>query len=858
MKRLAFNPSNASIAHKRRSADIGLILVLALLPFFFFWRLITPNPADQMSIAAGDFTEQYFPLRAFTAQQWVRGEIPLWNPYLYGGQPALADIQSGTLYPIHLLQALILGWGGPLLGQGIGFPLKALEWQAIIHFSIAAMGMYLFGRHVTLQQGFKLRQARFAGVIASLTFTYSGYLTGFPVQQLTILEVSAWLPWILWGLTTAHERMCECVNRRMGELRIASGRMTNQAHSETPLTFHAIRNHSSLLTSHFSLLTPPAAWTALAFAFAILAGHPQTVMYIFYLTLAYTVFNYQLSINNEQSPIANYYLLITIYLKLMLWRIALWLMIVLLGTAIAAAQLLPTLEFIARSVRSDLSYQAVSAGLPLNELISVIYPGFFGGSPQYVGIATLVLIALALTMALSQVKNSSAPLPLRSLAPLLPHISIFFWLGAALISLLLAFGNNLFVYPVFYLLAPGFDAVRQQERVFLIYSFSAAMLAGYGAVFLITPLPHAVRRVYARFEKRLRQVLFAAIGLTAFLIYGATAAAARGDEVNLFFGVLRHHIFGLIFLGGMLILLALRQRRWLRRWWGMGLMAIWVGFNLFTVNWRFNLETPPTPAPFTPNGVVRFLQTNLQPITNYQLPITNYPPGRIASGGLLSGGNSAASVYELQDLTGNTPLQLAAVNDFLQQMPDWRLWQLMNVRYVVDRRNISDDGLRLVFEEGDLKVFEMGDPFERAWFVSNVEVIPDNRQALTRLADDTFDLRRSAVVAKPLPLPLAEASDSTVTVTGFGSAHLSLAANAAGPHLLVLSQIHDPGWRAEIDGRPIELLRVNGVQQGIVIPAGQHRVTLRYWPASFTWGLVISAVGLVVCGLILIWSKIVQ
>jgi hypothetical protein len=196
------NPKTASL--RRHRSDIILIFCLTLLSCLFFWRLITPNPADRMQISSGDFTGQYFPLRAFTAQEWVRGRIPLWNPYLFGGQPALADIQSGALYPPHVVEALILGWGGPLLGYEIGFPVWALELQVIAHFSLAAVGTYLFVRHLTRRRGTSLRRARFGGVIASLVFTYGGYLTGFPVQQITILAVSAWLPWVMWGLSVAN------------------------------------------------------------------------------------------------------------------------------------------------------------------------------------------------------------------------------------------------------------------------------------------------------------------------------------------------------------------------------------------------------------------------------------------------------------------------------------------------------------------------------------------------------------------------------------------------------------------------------------------------------------------------------
>ena len=195
--------------------DAILIIILALLPCIFFWRLISPNPADRMHIVAGDFTEQYFPLRAFAAQEWVRGQIPLWNPYLYGGQPALADIQSGALYPPHVIEALILGWGGLLFGREIGFPLWALELQVIAHFSLAAVGSYLFVRHLGQQSGVSLRRARFGGVITALVFTYAGYLTGFPVQQVTILEVSAWLPWVMWGISVGNQRVSESASQQM-------------------------------------------------------------------------------------------------------------------------------------------------------------------------------------------------------------------------------------------------------------------------------------------------------------------------------------------------------------------------------------------------------------------------------------------------------------------------------------------------------------------------------------------------------------------------------------------------------------------------------------------------------------------
>jgi hypothetical protein len=390
--------------------------------------------------------------------------------------------------------------------------------------------------------------------------------------------------------------------------------------------------------------------------------------------------------------------------------------------------------------------------------------------------------------------------------------------------------------------------VRQQERAFLIYSFSAAILAGYGAIILTGPLTKSARQRYVKFESAMRTILALSTILTLFFIYGSTASTARGDEVNLFYGVLRHHLFGLLIIAVMTVLLMLRTRRWLRRSWGMMLIAAWLIFNLFTINWQFNLEKPTTPGPFVPEGVVQFLQGHV-------------PPGRIVSGGLLSGGNSAGSVYELPDLTGNTPLQLATVDQFLQQLPAWRMWQLMNVRYVVDDRDISNAGLEVVFSEskddGEIYIFEMTDPFPKAWFVNQVENITDTESALNRLASDEFPLRERAILAEPdYPMSFQtngrnpyeftnQVIDSNIDIIEQTPTHLQINLSTTGQQLLVISQIYYPGWQARLDGQPVELHRVNVVQQGVIMPPGEHTLDLIFWPTSFWLGGIISIAGII-------------
>ena len=768
--------------------DLLIALVLALLPALFFWRLIAPNPADRMNVPAGDFTGQYYPLRVYAAHELTAGRLPLWNPSPYGGQPALADIQSGALYPPQMIEALLLHW------LGFGLPVWALELQAIAHFSWAALGAFLLGRRMARRAKAPPRHARFAGVLVSLVFTYSGYLTGFPVQQLTILEVSAWAPWVLWAVD------------RLGGWRLGIGDWRLRARDAEPGLGAGITG---------------AILVGLTLGLSLLPGHPQTALYVVYLALAFYVFRVFSDVLRPSSP--GYLLLATCYLLLALA----------LALALSAAQLLPTLEFIARSPRADMSYEAVSFGLPLRELMSVVYPGYLGGSPEYVGILPLVLVGLALALGRSR----------RDVA---------FWTLAGLLALLLALGGNTFVYPIFYLLAPGFDAVRHQERAFLVYALSAAALSGYGGLVLAHaggPLARGGRLRLRRFERGLRLAFWAALAVTALFVYGWAA----GEHSDLFAGVLRHHVFGLLILFGSVILLALRRTRLLRRPLGMALIAGWIAFNLFSVNWRFNLEQPGAAGPFPPTPLTEYLRAATG------VGVTT-PPARIASAGLLPGGPGAATVYGLHDVTGNTPLQLAALQSFEARVPEWRRWQLLNVHYVLSDRDLAGPGLARVFPaaqpaQGEVRAYAMGDPFPRAWVVHAVEVIPDDQVALARLSTDAFDVRRAALVAEPLDLALgaASAQPSSARIIAYGPHEITLEVDAAGDGLLVLSEVYYPGWRASLDGQPAPLVRADYLLRGVPVPAGRHTVRVWYAPPSVRAGLVISGLTWAMMGGLGVW-----
>ncbi len=68
-----------------------------------------------------------------------------------------------------------------------------------------------------------------------------------------------------------------------------------------------------------------------------------------------------------------------------------------------------------------------------------------------------------------------------------------------------------------------------------------------------------------------------------------------------------------------------------------------------------------------------------------------------------------------------------------------------------------------------------------------------------------------------------------------------LEVRAEGPGVLVVAESWDRGWRAEMDGSPTRLFRVNQALIATPLAAGLHRVVLRYRPQGFRAGLLLCA-----------------
>lgn len=159
-----------------------VILLLVSIVILFKPILITTN---RIAGNYGDIYLHYYPLKYLVSEQIIKGNLPLWNPYIFAGQPLLANPQSAVFYPFSLFFCI--------------FPLPiAFNYFIVVHFLLAGLFFYCFM--------VSSKMSRTASIMGSMAYTFSSFLiyrvaAGHPAA----LSGYIWLPLILLGLNKLGE-----------------------------------------------------------------------------------------------------------------------------------------------------------------------------------------------------------------------------------------------------------------------------------------------------------------------------------------------------------------------------------------------------------------------------------------------------------------------------------------------------------------------------------------------------------------------------------------------------------------------------------------------------------------------------
>ena len=734
------------------AAALGISAVV-----FWYFRLIVP--ATEIHAGSGDLYTQIYPM-AVRATAWMRqGQLPLWNPFQFCGQPFLASVLYGIFYPFNFPYFLFS-------------TAAALEAIAVEHLFLTGLFTYCYARTI--------RVSRFGAAMAAVVFMFSGFVAAQALWFTPAIGAVAWVP--------------------LGFLAIEK-------------LFAAPRFRA-------------AALLAVAVAMPVLAGWLQVWVYTIHALMLYAGGRLLLAWRRDWRTNAVTGVLLALG--------------VVLGLALAAVQLLPSMELQAMgprrpgglTIEQTLTLGPIAPRLMLKSAVTST-PGF--PRQEYVGMLPLVLV-------------------LGSLFATKGRVRVFLLWCLLIFSVTTA----LTVYTpwfLWYRLVPGAAWFRIPWRIIFIAAFAAAVLTGVGV--------DALRRMAETQQPRRWSAAVMFLVATALWL-GLVDMPARSQ---LYLAV------GLVLIEGMLLIPSATLRRGVQ----CGLLALLV-FDLFAAT------RSPAKHPFHDLGPLDREHEALDYVKAHQGLYRTYiawgypgnPPIMPKQGTLREIYSIAdyeplsmeryAKFYALLDVKPpdeSDPAHVPFIG-FLSLSPSpaaIQLASLMSLRYVAIfaapgplYNALQTDGWRTVLTptSGHFAVLENPDPLARAYVAYDAVGAREGADALGVVAHPSFDPRRSVVIEglrdataiDPATIPASTPAD----IVSYRPQQAVIELNAPRPGYLVLTDTFYPGWVASTDGQPTDIYRANYLFRAVRVPAGRHTVEFSYRPRSFMMGAAISLCALAILG----------
>lgn len=674
-----------------------------------------------------------------------------------------------------------------------------MNWRIFLLF-IGGLGIFLLLRLMGLD-GF----SSFFGAIA---FVFSCHWTGLlDIGHNTKYRAIMWIPWVIWGIVY-------------------------------------LKNKPGILG--FGL-------TASFLIAQLRENHPQISYYMYMFIGMFWVYSLIETFDNKE------------WKKLIQFSCLLLVAFIMMGFAVMNP-LLSTWEYGHYTIRGgatglDKAYAQGWSFHPM-EIITFIVPDFYGGINQsywgwmeftqiynYFGILVLMLGFFALMGARKR-------------------LAWFLWISS-IVFLFMSFGRHFNLLSDFLLkYLPYFNKFRVPSMILTMLQFSVAVLAAMGLYAII----EKAKENDIKFNKKIQTwfivvlvlfLLFLVLGKGMFkgLPFTTEREIAQLKQqgaidqlqqikdmrLNLLY---KSGALSLLFLvGGMgLILLYVRKNIAKTMFLILILLLTFVDLWIYTGKNLKNIE----PAQYNENNFVKrdydeFLLSDKDTFRIYPLNV----------------GMAGKWAYYHQTIQGYHGAKLKRYQEILENCLDgqlrqnkinWNLLSMLNVKYILFPDSLPFPNTQPVFNSNDdqIVIHRYMNHFTRAWFVDSLKVMTKPEAIWNEINSESFDPATTAIVEEKIDgieIPTVR----YVTPKEFDLHYISYETETDKQAFFTVSEVYYPaGWKAFIDGKETKIYPVNYILRGIVVPAGRHKVEMKFEPSSYKQSISFSLVGLLVSFLALI------
>lgn len=157
--------------------DLGAALLFIIIAIYIFQNALTASPNW---LLWGDDVHKYsYYVWEYLVSFLKNGEIPLWDPYTFSGEPFIEKQAANIFYPINIL---LLPFHTPM----------RFAITECFHIFWAMLGMYFFTKKWT---------SRISAWFAGLAFGLSGFFSArIFAGHIEVIAAASWMPWVISAL----------------------------------------------------------------------------------------------------------------------------------------------------------------------------------------------------------------------------------------------------------------------------------------------------------------------------------------------------------------------------------------------------------------------------------------------------------------------------------------------------------------------------------------------------------------------------------------------------------------------------------------------------------------------------------
>jgi hypothetical protein len=163
---------------------------------------------------------------------------------------------------------------------------------------------------------------------------------------------------------------------------------------------------------------------------------------------------------------------------------------------------------------------------------------------------------------------------------------------------------------------------------------------------------------------------------------------------------------------------------------------------------------------------------------------------------------------------------------------------------------LRQHGFQPVEKQAFFQLWERPAP-PMARMLYQADVVPNETDRINRLKAG-YPLLDRVMVDQPVGQLQRPADPPVVNVVSRAYSKVDVTVRTSTDGILVLPDPWYPQWGVEIDGKPAKLLEVNHAFRGVKVPAGAHQVVFTYNDRTMQGGFVLSL--LTVLGLVAVWA----